>query len=203
MADIKRIQTKYRGYHFRSRLEARWAVFFDAANMRWEFEPEGFHVDNNCYLPDFFLPDLDCYFEVKGRPGYNIDMLQRFAHLIKKPLIVAEGDIPDPKDCTCGERIGLQFLHSSRPEEWPDGVIDDVAYGYKDMFLRCDGCGKIHVMNENYSSMKEMCGCDIKGSRIWPLSDALNAARSARFEHGESPSTLNHPSCASTATANA
>ncbi len=33
MQSIKAIQTKYRGYHFRSRLEARWAVFFDAADM--------------------------------------------------------------------------------------------------------------------------------------------------------------------------
>ena len=29
MSDIKAIETYYKGYRFRSRLEARWAVFFD------------------------------------------------------------------------------------------------------------------------------------------------------------------------------
>ena len=30
MNRIKPIQTRYKGFNFRSRLEARWAVFFDA-----------------------------------------------------------------------------------------------------------------------------------------------------------------------------
>jgi len=41
---IKAIETKYAGCLFRSRLEARWARFFDAAGVRWEFEPEGFEM---------------------------------------------------------------------------------------------------------------------------------------------------------------
>lgn len=36
------IDTRYRGYLFRSRLEARWAVYFDAIGLRWEYEREGF-----------------------------------------------------------------------------------------------------------------------------------------------------------------
>jgi hypothetical protein len=39
---LKPIETFYRGYRFRSRLEARWAVFMDAAGIVWEYEPEGF-----------------------------------------------------------------------------------------------------------------------------------------------------------------
>ena len=30
MSSIQVIETAYKGYRFRSRLEARWAVFFDA-----------------------------------------------------------------------------------------------------------------------------------------------------------------------------
>ena len=40
--DIKPIETYYNGYRFRSRLEARWAVFFDALGVPYEYEPEGF-----------------------------------------------------------------------------------------------------------------------------------------------------------------
>ena len=70
---IKAIETHYRGYRFRSRLEARWAVFFDALRLRWEYEPEGFDIDGVRYLPDFFLPEFGergLFIEVKreGRP---------------------------------------------------------------------------------------------------------------------------------------
>lgn len=53
---MKPIETRYKGYRFRSRLEARWAVFFDALGIEWEYEPEGFELDDGTrYLPDFFV----------------------------------------------------------------------------------------------------------------------------------------------------
>lgn len=69
MTQQRAIETVYNGYRFRSRLEARWAVFFDRANIRYEYEPEGFEVkysdDTYRYLPDFYFPDWDIYGEVK------------------------------------------------------------------------------------------------------------------------------------------
>ena len=53
---IKAIETKYKGYRFRSRLEARWAVFFDALGLDWVYEPEGFNLgEAGFYLPDFWI----------------------------------------------------------------------------------------------------------------------------------------------------
>lgn len=68
---IKAIDTKYKGYLFRSRLEARWAVFFDALGIPWEYEKEGFEKDIGIgdkirYLPDFYLPGTETWVEVKG-----------------------------------------------------------------------------------------------------------------------------------------
>ena len=69
---IKAIETQYRGCWFRSRLEARWAVFFDALGIRWEYEKEGFEITSLWeerrwrYLPDFYLTDLKTWVEVKG-----------------------------------------------------------------------------------------------------------------------------------------
>ena len=59
------IQTQYDGYLFRSRLEARWAVFFDNAKIAYEYEPEGFDLNGEYYLPDFYLPDFQIYVEIK------------------------------------------------------------------------------------------------------------------------------------------
>lgn len=44
MRELKAIQTEYKGYLFRSRLEVRWAVFFDACGMEWEYDPEGYDL---------------------------------------------------------------------------------------------------------------------------------------------------------------
>ena len=36
---MKVMETRYKGCRFRSRLEARWAVFFDALGVRWGDDP--------------------------------------------------------------------------------------------------------------------------------------------------------------------
>jgi nucleoside 2-deoxyribosyltransferase len=62
---VRAIETSYRGYRFRSRLEARWAVFFDAAGIDWQYEVEGYVVKGERYLPDFWLPGLQTFVEIK------------------------------------------------------------------------------------------------------------------------------------------
>ena len=67
---LKAIETRYKGYRFRSRLEARWAVFFDNLGLKWEYEPEGFETSLGPYLPDFFIAEnhhYGPYVEIKGR----------------------------------------------------------------------------------------------------------------------------------------
>lgn len=51
---IKAIETKYSGRYFRSRLEARWAVWFAEMGIKWEYEIVGMDLDGERYLPDFF-----------------------------------------------------------------------------------------------------------------------------------------------------
>lgn len=53
--NIKAIETRYAGHRFRSRLEARWAVFFDQLGIAWEYEPQGYLTSAGPYLPDFRL----------------------------------------------------------------------------------------------------------------------------------------------------
>lgn len=63
---IKAIETNYNGYRFRSRLEARWAVFFDSLGVPYEYEKEGFNLgEAGWYLPDFWLPEQNCWVEIK------------------------------------------------------------------------------------------------------------------------------------------
>jgi hypothetical protein len=48
---MKARPTKYGGFTFRSRLEARWAAFFDACGWQWDYEPAEF----DGWVPDFLL----------------------------------------------------------------------------------------------------------------------------------------------------
>lgn len=81
MRDFTPVETRYNGMYFRSRLEARWAVFFDCLGIQYQYEPEKFETPEGRYIPDFFIPGLgeqSCdsfkpkgiFFEVKGeRPS--------------------------------------------------------------------------------------------------------------------------------------
>lgn len=56
----------YKGQAFRSRLEARWACWYDLIGVRWVYEPDVIDLGNFTYIPDFFLPDWQAWVEIKG-----------------------------------------------------------------------------------------------------------------------------------------
>lgn len=62
---IKPIPTKHRGITFRSRTEARWAEFFHLAHVPSQYEPEGYDLGGDWYVPDFLLTFARIFFEVK------------------------------------------------------------------------------------------------------------------------------------------
>lgn len=80
---MKAMETTYRGYRFRSRLEARWAVFFDAMKLKWEYEPEGFDLGNGVYyLPDFRITSpqgLTSWYEIKPSGTERDEKFTKFA----------------------------------------------------------------------------------------------------------------------------
>src|SRR5215472_9453908 len=100
---IKAIDTEYNGYRFRSRLEARWAVFFDALGIKYRYEVEGFDLDGLYYLPDFWLPHIDPELAAEGwglwaevKPvRINEDELRKVVLLVEKTkhnAVVFQGD---------------------------------------------------------------------------------------------------------------
>lgn len=93
---IKAIKTRYKGILFRSRLEARWAVLFDELGLTWAYEPEGIDLGaTGWYLPDFWINDVNCYFEVKPKEA-SAEEVSKVYHLSvqsKNPVVLAEGYI--------------------------------------------------------------------------------------------------------------
>jgi len=68
MNHIPAKETEFKGVLFRSRLEARWAVYFDCCGYRWEYEPELKFRGWN-YTPDFTVIGREGsgYWEIKPK----------------------------------------------------------------------------------------------------------------------------------------
>lgn len=62
------LPSTYQHTLFRSRLEARWAYYFDLIGCKWQYEPEGFALPHGNYCPDFLCShgsSWSCYVEIK------------------------------------------------------------------------------------------------------------------------------------------
>ncbi len=57
---------KYQGTYMRSTWERLVAAWLDRCGIHWQYEPKRFYFDDCSYLPDFYLPDLGIWWEVKG-----------------------------------------------------------------------------------------------------------------------------------------
>ena len=100
---IRAIGTRYAGCFFRSRLEARWAVFFDVLDIDWEYEPDGFRLPSGAYLPDFRLPTMQCWVEVKPRMLTRPELVRAYELASATEaegwrFLALEGDIPRSAD---------------------------------------------------------------------------------------------------------
>ena len=74
--DIKAIPTVYGTRQFRSRLEAKWASFFDLAGWSFEYEP----FDLGEWSPDFLLRgNTDVLVEVKPITAFDQDTATRMS----------------------------------------------------------------------------------------------------------------------------
>jgi hypothetical protein len=112
MRTIKAITTVYRNVEFRSRLEARWAVWFDEMMIPWAYEPEGFIVDGAAYLPDFYLTAINrgVYVEIKPQ-GIDGDekrlALDRVSAFDGKLLLIVGSPMLGGYECDDGCSGGL------------------------------------------------------------------------------------------------
>lgn len=187
------IETTYNGYRFRSRLEARWAVFFDTARVRWEYEKEGFDLgEAGRYLPDFWLPDLGCFVEVKGAPptAEEIELAATLRAKHGAPVVIVHGEVgAGPWPCYAHD-IG----HSSGGISYWD-VYWFVCECGKTKLSWGSGCNVV-VDGDTWASLPHWCGWDESYRRdghglafpefmaISSTTRAVAAARSARFGRG-------------------
>lgn len=96
---IDAIPTTYNGTKYRSRTEARWAVFFEELSLTVRYEEEIITFDDDSkYLPDFYIEEFDCYFEVKGNDDALVieeaHKAKRLSEMGKDVLLAIGGPSP-------------------------------------------------------------------------------------------------------------
>lgn len=70
----KRTIYHHNGYRLRSYTELMWARLMDAAEIFYLYEPDLVRVDDGYYLPDFWLPHVGIYLEVKGKHPTELEV---------------------------------------------------------------------------------------------------------------------------------
>lgn len=58
MTAVASLPTPFNGVWYRSRLEARWAMFFQLLDSKALYEFESFDLDGTPYVPDFWMPEV-------------------------------------------------------------------------------------------------------------------------------------------------
>jgi hypothetical protein len=163
---MKAIETSYKGYRFRSRLEARWAVYFDALGIDWEYEKEGYDLEGVYYLPDFWLPQVHMWAEVKAEQFTEPE--------IRKALLLS-----DHTGCSVLKLIGPP---DCRAYAVVDYEHEDHNWDY--VITNCVLSERRFWSGPGFDVMDEL---DKEG--FPEVVEAVNAARSARFEFGQSGAT--------------
>lgn len=208
-ATIKAIETRYKGYRFRSRLEARWAVFFDALGLEWDYEPEGYDLgEAGWYLPDFKVKTpqgADCWYDVKPK-GVDADpKVTAFANLLCDFT-------PDDGSTWWALPVVRVGILSGDPVEMLErsdvcprcGFIGKVGngtnWGEYEILVGCEVCDFETPSGGDHDDERGFLGVAFRPHKGWVitypnewigwalpvLKRAAETARSARFEHGES-----------------
>lgn len=191
---IKAIETRYDGHKFRSRIEARWAVFFNSMDIQYLYEPEGFELPSgDRYLPDFYLPgvgmrstaDTGVWIEVKSHiendhswSGEPFDTLTKFSQAKGQPIALFVGEVGNGMQ----NKVDIYEINN-RAVDWPMTIV------------KCRSCGsvKIEFQEGNYMHC-EKCDSGVAGYNLHRekpgeliIKGAVDDANYARFEHGEHP----------------
>ena len=181
--EVRALETGYKGCRFRSRLEARWAVFFDALGVKWSYEPIGFELPSGAkYLPDFRIKCLGkrgctnepftLFVEVKGEMTEDdADKIKEFSHSFPV-LVVGDIPVPDSYDACSKDLESYDRMNGCDIYPWNYYTIDgDYFAAYP---AAIDGQFYLDGDDSSYQT------ADLAVIRA-----AFAKARGARFEWGE------------------
>jgi len=164
----KGIPTEYNGTKFKSRLEANVAYFLDGLKIEWQYEPQSFLLKIGHYMPDFYLPQLRTWIEVKGKIDKKAwQTIQELSKTTKQPIIL----FGSREAWFIGETWGFQDFSQLDPKERPKEISVDIEK--QELYVgHCLNCGHWFFCGQIGVYHCRCCGFhngkhDIKGGFIF------------------------------------
>lgn len=142
------IKTPYGNRFFRSRIEAQHAALLDGLGVRFHYEPRSFDLGDCRYTPDFYLPNLGAFLEIKAGnfSAFHLAKIRRLCEVTRQRVFLfGEPDGMREKGDKCAYGAILQ----------PDGGIqEDCLFAWG----TCTECGQadITLISEDTGGF---CGC--------------------------------------------
>lgn len=160
MAEISPVRRWHGGTAFRSTLEADWAATLDYLEIRWAYEPRALTLPSRTvYVPDFWLPEIRTWLEVKGE---EVPGLGKTHELARAPVCGCDGE------CDCAERGGVMVIVGRSPRfvagERYGAMRWDDPLSFGSFLARCGRCDGRFWMRAAESFRCRRCGVLDKGS---------------------------------------
>ena len=176
---VRAIPVTFRGMEFRSTLEADWQKTFDSWRIVTSYEPEGLTLpDGEHYRPDFWLPALTTWVEVKGigvprrwKPGLLAAACLHAPGCDQhQPVSVLKTGLPRNCPCGFGPDFPWQLVVVCRPNvsgkaAWEAG---DLALEQRIVLLECPVCGQRGFADANGLLLCRRCWQPAAGGNAWP-----------------------------------
>lgn len=142
---MKALQATYNGQKYRSRTEAKWALFYRTVGIEYDYELEALDLDGLTYVPDFFLHPFRAWNEIKGEiinDQAGLLMLEKCTRLARqsnRPVIL---NFRDPLKPICAVfSKGRMYAQS----HWTHcGICGLLALGVKDGTFSYVWCPRKH-----------------------------------------------------------
>jgi hypothetical protein len=147
------------GTAFRSSLEADWACTLDHLGIKWEYEPQRLRLPSGAgYIPDFWLPEIGTWIEVKGDivPGE-----EKARELAAQRACGCEGS------CSCAWPGGEIVLlgRDGRARTWED------ALGMNALLGECASCGAWSWLRPRVSLACRKCSARFTGGHLYSATE--------------------------------
>jgi hypothetical protein len=180
-AMITAIPTDYNGCRFRSRLEAKWACFFDIMRWKWEYEP----FDLNGWIPDFALLGVGSAILVEVKPLFfrgeepilaqTQEKIKRATQNLPYEVLLVGATFPEPKD----DYFTLGYLYDPDQnwggEQWDKAFVLAYPRGPRVLDLNVDFChasgdwtGRIYGRHDKlYHTLRINSAAAVGFENIW------------------------------------
>jgi hypothetical protein len=158
-------------------------VFFDAMGIAWTYQHEGFPLDGEWVLPDFWLPAYGCYWEVRASQTIDEDRFGAWAAIANTPVIVCTR-LPHSCSELTPERLIVVGFPCAEPLPWsgPDpqrptfalrqriGEITWRTWVFRERRLpgECPNCERPVLLSFDAGTTRATCPLSCWRASAWP-----------------------------------